>query len=293
MENLQKTIMVVEDTESNIDMMMAILKEFDVIPATSGADALELLEEEKVDLILLDILMPEMDGFEVCRRLKSDPVSKDIPVIFITAKTDEESIEEAYEIGGIDYVTKPFKPRELLARVKTQLKLQNMLRELEFLATRDSLTGIYNRRKFFELAQQMYDRYDDVYAVMIDVDHFKRINDEYGHDAGDVALKKITTAIQNLLPKESIFGRMGGEEFVILMQCASIDQAIAEVEKARIAVSEVELISKNTAVRCTISNGIAHKGDNTNSLDGLLQEADAALYNAKNSGRNKAIFRGN
>lgn len=293
MDKTQKTIMVVEDTESNIDMMMAILKEFDVIPATSGTDAFELLEEEKVDLILLDILMPEMDGFEVCRRLKADPNLKDIPVIFITAKTDEESIEEAYIIGGIDYVTKPFKPRELLARVKTQLKLQNMIQELEFLATRDSLTGIYNRRKFFELAQQMYDKHDDIYAVMIDVDHFKNINDEHGHDAGDNALKKITMAIAGLLPKESIFGRMGGEEFVILMRCNSIGDAIHEVEKTRIAVSELEVIANNASVRCTISNGIAHKGDHTNTLDGLLKEADAALYNAKSSGRNKAIFRGN
>jgi len=123
-EQNQMTILVVDDTESNIDMLLAILKEHDVIPATSGEDALSLLEEEAVDLILLDIIMPEMDGFEVCETLKSNPDTKDIPVIFITAKDDEDSIEKAYSIGGVDYITKPFRPRELIARVRTHLKLQ-------------------------------------------------------------------------------------------------------------------------------------------------------------------------
>jgi len=121
----QMTILVVDDTEANIDMLLAILKEYDVIPATSGEDALSLLEEEKVDLVLLDIIMPEMDGFDVCRQIKKNSNTTDIPVIFITAKDDEESIEEAYKIGGVDYITKPFRPRELLARVKTHLRLQH------------------------------------------------------------------------------------------------------------------------------------------------------------------------
>jgi len=124
-EKGQMTILVVDDTEANIDMLLAILKEYDVIPATSGEDALSLLEQEKVDLVLLDIIMPEMDGFEVCRQIKKNKDTTDIPVIFITAKDDEESIEEAYKIGGVDYITKPFRPRELMARVKTHLHLQH------------------------------------------------------------------------------------------------------------------------------------------------------------------------
>ena len=121
----QMTILVVDDTEANIDMLLAILKHYDVIPATSGEDALSLLEEETVDIILLDIIMPEMDGFDVCRQLKNNPATTDIPVIFITAKGDEDSIEEAYAIGGVDYITKPFRPRELLARIRTHLGLQH------------------------------------------------------------------------------------------------------------------------------------------------------------------------
>ena len=129
-DNLQKTILVVDDSEVNLDMILAILKKYDVIPSTSGEDALALLADESVDLILLDIMMPNMSGFEVCRRLKSDKATKDIPVLFITAKNDADSIEKAYDIGGSDYVTKPFKPAELLARVKVQLRLQEMINEL-------------------------------------------------------------------------------------------------------------------------------------------------------------------
>ncbi|MBF0451899.1 MAG: hybrid sensor histidine kinase/response regulator [Candidatus Magnetomorum sp.] len=131
-EKKQMSILIVDDTEANIDMMLAILKEYDVIPSTSGADALSLLEDEPVDLILLDIIMPGMDGFQVCRQLKSNPDTQDIPVIFITAKDDEDSIEEAYTVGGVDYITKPFRPRELQARVRTHIGLQytrKLLRE--------------------------------------------------------------------------------------------------------------------------------------------------------------------
>jgi CheY-like chemotaxis protein len=127
----RKTILIVDDTEVNIDMLLGILKNYDVIPATSGEDALSVVEDEQIDLILLDILMPGMDGLEVCRRLKDNPVTRNIPVIFITVKTDENSIEDAYDAGGVDYVTKPFKPRELLARIRTQLRLQGMIKSLQ------------------------------------------------------------------------------------------------------------------------------------------------------------------
>jgi len=131
MSTESSTILVVDDTESNIDMLMAMLKQYDVVPATSGEDALEIVKQEKIDLILLDIMMEGLDGFEVCRRLKRDETTKHIPVIFITAKSDEDSIEEGYSIGGIDYVTKPFKPKELLARVKTHLELKHYREFLE------------------------------------------------------------------------------------------------------------------------------------------------------------------
>ncbi|SDT84387.1 diguanylate cyclase [Desulfobacula phenolica] len=289
----KKTILVVDDTETNLDMILAILKEYDVIPVTSGEDALLVLKEEKIDMILLDILMPGMDGFEVCNGLKADGETKNIPVIFITAKNDEDSIEKAYELGGVDYVTKPFRPRELMARVKTHLCMQEIIDNLGYLATRDSLTGVYNRRKFFELAQSMYElNKEGVFSIMIDLDHFKNINDLYGHQSGDVVLRSITKAISDLLPEESVFGRVGGEEFAVLVVASKPDEVKNLVEIIRITVSQlIVLIGDSTTISCTISCGMAQRTEATLSLDDLLKEADIALYQAKGGGRNRSIFR--
>jgi len=289
----QSTILVVDDSESNIEMVLAILDKYDVIPATSGKDALELLATEHVDIILLDILMPEMNGFEVCKKLKSSEQTKDIPVIFLTAQKDEDSIEAAYLTGGVDYVTKPFKPVELLARVKVHLELQHLIRELEYLATRDSLTGIYNRRKFFELAEKMFSMYDEnLYAIMLDIDFFKRVNDEYGHDAGDTVLKKTTEIISSLLPPSSIFGRIGGEEFAIILTASADEKVIHLLDNIVATYANTKIaISPQKEIQCTISCGMSPRYRYTDSIDELLREADAALYEAKQTGRNKRVIR--
>lgn len=148
----KKNILVVDDTKGNLNMVSAILQDYNVIPCTSGTDALEMIRKEQINLILLDMRIPEMDGYTVCTKLKQNPDTQEIPIIFITAKTDAESIEKVYEVGGADYVSKPFKHRELLARVRVHLQLQEVLRELDMMTTRDVLTGIFNRRKFFKLA---------------------------------------------------------------------------------------------------------------------------------------------
>ena len=288
-----KTILVVDDTEGNLDMVLAILQDYDVIPCTSGADALEMVKEEQINLILLDILMPEMDGYTVCTALKQDPATQEIPIIFITAKTDEESIEKAYELGGADYVTKPFKPKELLARVKVQLQLQDVLRELDIMATRDVLTGIFNRRKFFELGGTMFNASgNELYVLMIDIDHFKKVNDQYGHDVGDVVLKKVSHVIKDVLPQEAIFGRIGGEEFAVMYTSQTHEQAMDIVSNILKTVAQTQIPLQNGGtISCTISIGIGRKHSEFNDLDSLLKEADMTLYQAKESGRNTSIFR--
>jgi len=172
-KNNQETILIVDDTESNIDILLELLSEYDLAVATDGLSAIEIANNEDIDLILLDIIMPEMDGYDVCNSLKLSAKTKDIPIIFITAKTDENSIEKAYDIGGIDYVTKPFKPKELLARVKRELKLTFLIHNLNYLASHDPMTGIYNRRKFFELATKLFKTSTELFVVMIDIDKFK------------------------------------------------------------------------------------------------------------------------
>jgi len=292
MEENKRTILVVDDTETNIDIMLELLSDkYDILVALDGEGALEIVQEDKVDLILLDIMMPDMDGYEVCTILKNNVNTKDIPVIFITAKTDEDSIEEAYETGGIDYVTKPFKPRELLARVKTQIKLNELINDLEFIASYDEMTGIYNRRKFFSLSVQEFDNSkEDLYTIMIDIDKFKKVNDTYGHPVGDKVIKIVTKTISEKVPDEAIFGRIGGEEFALICKNSSKENILNFIENIREEISNLEVLSdKDTSIKFTISIGVTKVKDD-DCIDSALKTADIALYEAKASGRNKVVF---
>lgn len=294
MENLKKTILLVDDTETNIDILLELLGEkYDVIVALDGVSALEIVEENEVDLILLDIMMPQIDGYEVCRRLKSKEGSSNIPIIFITARDDEKSIEKAYEAGALDYITKPFKALELLARVNTQLKVKELIDHLDFISSYDEMTGIYNRRKFFELSEKKFAHSkSDLYTVMIDIDKFKNINDSYGHPMGDSVIKLVTKTISKYLPDDAIFGRLGGEEFAIVCNYCSSGSVANNIEEIRKAVEDLEIISdEGNKIRFTISEGVAKASRDTKNLDELLKNADIALYEAKGLGRNRVIFR--
>lgn len=294
MNKLDFNILIVDDTKSNIEILLELLgNTYNVIPALGGHKALKIVQKKKIDLILLDIMMPEISGLEVCEILRKDPTTKDIPIIFITAKTDESSIEKAYDVGGMDYVTKPFRPKELLARVKTQLRVQALIQHLESLSSTDQLTGVNNRRKFYDLAYSKFLNHEDtLYAVMIDIDHFKRINDTYGHPAGDVVIKTLAQAINGMISVETVFGRVGGEEFALLCS-SSNDETVAElIENIRKNVEQMQIrIEPEKAINITISSGISSNAAVCNSLDELLKQADEALYQAKKSGRNRSIFR--
>lgn len=283
-------ILAIDDTKANLDILLSILGDFDVIPATSGQRAIEIAKTENISLILLDIVMPELDGYEVCRKLKSDPKTKDIPVIFITANTDDESIGVAYDVGGSDYIAKPIRKREVLARVKTQLNLRKNILDLEFLASHDTMTGIYNRRKFFELAIDLFESKSGLFAAMIDIDNFKRINDKYGHDAGDKTIKLVTKTIEERLGSGAIFGRMGGEEFAVICDMGKEDEFISLFEKIREAVESLEIVNGKDVIKTTMSIGLSRQDENIKDIDELLKSADKALYTAKNSGRNKVVF---
>lgn len=287
-----ETILAVDDKKENLDIILDILSEFDVIPVTSGKKALDILNKEEISIILLDIVMPEMDGFEVCKIIKSQTNTKDIPIIFTTAKTDEESIANAYKVGANDYVSKPLKRSEVIERVKTQLKLKKTIENLEFLASRDSMTGAYNRRKFFELAKQLFSQCDeDFFVSMIDIDYFKKVNDSYGHDAGDIVIKLVSKTIYDMLPQNAIFARIGGEEFVSVCKKSSKEETINLFENIREKISSLRVDYNGNEISFTISNGITSKKSSTKSIDELLKESDIALYEAKSSGRNKVVFR--
>ena len=287
-----QTILAIDDKKENLDVLLDILEDFDVIPVTSGQMALDVLAKEEISLILLDIVMPKMDGFEVCSIVKTKTKTKDIPIIFITAKTDEESIAKAYQAGANDYVSKPLKKLEVIERVKTQLRLKKTIADLDYLASRDSMTGAFNRRKFFELSKPIFEKSEsNFFLTMIDIDHFKKINDSYGHDAGDIVIKLVANTISNLLPDNAIFARIGGEEFV----CVCIEEVKQKIMDLFESIKyKIEILCADYngyTIRFTVSCGISQKNKDDKSLDELLKRSDIALYEAKNSGRNRVIFR--
>jgi len=294
MEN--KTILVVDDTATNLDILTDLLEQYDVISTISGKDALKIVNDEIIDLILLDIMMPEMDGYEVCKILKADEKTKDIPIIFITAKIDEDSIEMAYDVGGSDYVTKPFKPRELLSRVKKELNYKDMVDKLKFLASTDPMTQLYNRRYFTKMSDFIFDltkrEKQNLSIVMLDIDKFKNVNDTYGHKVGDDVIISLANKLIDHQRKSDVICRYGGEEFVILLPNTSIDGANTLAQKIRkdIELLTIKLLS-NKSLKFTVSLGVSQVDlESDKNIELALKRADDALYEAKETGRNKVCI---
>jgi diguanylate cyclase (GGDEF)-like protein len=284
-------LLVVDDNESNLDILLGLLADYDVIVALDGHSALDLLRQETPDVILLDIVMPGIDGYEVCTRLKAHPRWRDIPILFITAKTDEASLVRAFDVGGSDYVTKPFRARELLARVRIQVEYRRAMEQLRRMAVTDELTGAHNRRAFFELAGRLFEDAQThaapLAALMLDLDHFKQINDGYGHAVGDAALRQFAAMVQALLPATHLFGRLGGEEFALLAPGADAQTATELAEQLRAAVAELTLAAAPSHLRMTVSIGVATLCEGAADLDALLRQADDRLFEAKRDGRNQ------
>ena len=291
MAETKAKLLAVDDNESNLDILLRLLQDYDVIVALDGKSALDLLHYETPDVILLDIIMPGMDGYEVCARIKSNPRWRDIPVLFITAKTDETSLVRAYDVGGCDYVTKPFRSSELLARVRTQLEYRRAMEQLRHVAITDDLTGIYNRRAFFEAALRAFQRARErgtaLGVLMLDLDHFKGINDRYGHGMGDQALRRFAETVRGLLLPKHVFGRLGGEEFALLAPGSNEAESIALAERVCQAVSAIRFDPPADDLSMTVSIGVAQIEDGAADLDALFREADDLLFQAKHDGRNR------
>ncbi len=292
MEN--KKILIVDDTVSNLDILEELLKEYIVISSISGKDALEAVQEEQIDLILLDIMMPELDGYKVCKKLKANSQTNTIPIIFITAKNDEQSIEMAYDIGGNDYITKPFLPKELLARVKKELKIQDMMRDLRLLASTDPMTKLYNRRYFASTSKKIIGlakrNKSEISIIIIDIDRFKNINDTYGHDAGDTVIIALAQELINNTRESDIACRYGGEEFTVLLPDTSISGARTVAENIRRNLENLTLGIKNKTINFTASIGISSILKKEKSVEKALKRADEALYEAKKNGRNRVCI---
>jgi len=292
-------ILIVDDNASNIHTLSTILKsDYHIKVATNGESALKLAKElKKIDLILLDVVMPLMNGHEVCRALKSNSTTKKIPVVFVTAKDSAEDEAYGFSLGAADYITKPFNPATVRVRVKHQIELKAQNDTLEKLSMNDSLTKIRNRGYFDDYYNTVYkevSREGGVLCVMmLDIDHFKLYNDYYGHGEGDTCLVRVANALKNNLQRPSdMVARYGGEEFVVVLKNIGYEGVLKVSESLRLGVEALNIRHEYSTVApyVSISVGVAFKKlDSTLSSKELLKRADEALYEAKAKGRNGVV----
>lgn len=293
----RQKILIVDDAPANISVLVkALTSDYEISVAVTGEDALSIVTSDRApDLVLLDIMMPGMDGYEVCRRMKNDAATREIPIIFITAKDDEEDETRGLELGAVDYITKPFSPPIVKARVKTHLELKRKSDLLENLASLDGLTCIANRRRFDQILEVEWSRAlrteSWISVIMMDIDFFKPYNDNYGHAAGDDCLRKVAEALETSLRRSAdTVARYGGEEFVAILPGTDPHGALVVAENMRHSVESLAIEHAYSAVSplVTISAGVASAIPMTESSAGtLVASADKRLYEAKSSGRNR------
>jgi len=292
----QYNILAVDDAKDTLMLLEFDLAEegYQVFTADSGELALDVLAEQEIDMILLDMYMPGISGLAMLQKLKADATFTNIPIIMLSASDDEDQIVAALEFGADDYVTKPYISKVLLARIRTSLRLLDKTLQLESLAKTDFLTGINNRGCFDDLANKAISlakrNYSPLVMAMFDIDLFKGVNDNYGHEAGDRVLIKFASIISECFRDYDIIGRIGGEEFAVCMPNTSAPDAFAACERFRIMVEnqQIKLDDKNDlSISITVSIGLSlGLGEDINFED-LLKKSDLSLYQAKESGRNQ------
>jgi diguanylate cyclase (GGDEF)-like protein len=292
------TILVVDDTANTLELIATILgTEHKVLTAGDGETALKIAVQEEPDLILLDIRMPGMDGYQLCKLLKADAVTREIPVIFVTAMDEEREEAKGLELGAIDYITKPLSQPILRARVRNHIDLKRQRDQLRRLSAVDGLTGLANRRAFAEALEKEWRgairRNASISLLMTDIDDFKQFNDAYGHLAGDEALRRVAKALESaaLRPADMV-ARYGGEEFVILLPDTGANEAALVADRLLLAVRRLAIPHEHSRgwqyVSLSVGLASARPTREANANE-LLDLADRMLYKAKTGGRNRVV----
>lgn len=306
------TVLVVDDLPLNLKLQKAYLREvgYQVILAENGIEALRKIREEIPDLILLDVMMPKMDGFQVCRHIKNNLKTRFIPVIMVTALNEIESKIKGIEAGADDFICKPFNKLELLARVKSLIRIKHLNSELQLkirqleeahiklkkLAITDGLTGVFNYRFFKEQLTKEIIRSarhkSAVSIVMIDIDYFKNYNDKHGHPAGDSVLKVIAGLLKSNIRNLDTAARYGGEEFALILIETNKNSAGIVAKKIKDLVEAHKFKYEETQPngKITVSMGVATFPQDGDSFDALVDLADKRLYHAKAKGRNLLVL---
>jgi len=289
-------LLVVDDEASVLSVLNRILSgEYEIITAKTGNEALKLAQEQHPDLILLDILLPDLDGYNVIVQLKSSEETNAIPVIFITGLTSEEDEEKSFLLGATDYIIKPFKPAAIRARIRKHLEILNQMKALEGIGLTDSLTGLPNRRSFEDRMEMEWRRaareQKPLSFLMVDFDGFKTYNDTYGHLQGDSLLRAAAGVFTSWAKRPADHpARLGGEEFGILLPDTELKPALAIAEGIRSAIEKLRLPVKESKKLSSVTvsigvNSIVPQRDN--SVTDFIAGADEALYAAKKAGKNR------
>lgn len=307
-------ILIVDDSPVEMKIIRRFLEgKYEIFEANSGQTALELANEVKPDLILMDIIMPAMDGIAVCRKLKSQPVTADIPVIFITAVSDSREVVRGFEAGGQDYITKPFFSQELCARIKVHLdlkisretlqgyakelelknrELSQVLEKLRILAMTDYMTGLANRRSMMQQIKKetvnLEQNAGKATILLADIDNFKQINDTYGHDCGDLVIKEIADLLKSVVRQNTVVARWGGEEFLIMLPDVGMQDGQAIAERIRTVVATAPFYCGEQKFSVTVTVGVAEL-DQKLGFDASIQKADQALYQGKQKSKNCVV----
>jgi two-component system cell cycle response regulator len=303
MEPRSARILIVDDHEDNLELLGMGLEArgFRVEKASSGQEALDRVAENPPDLILLDIMMPDLDGIQVARQIKADDRLPFIPIIMQTALDTPDDRIEGFDAGADEYVTKPVNLAVLAARVRSLLRLKSSQDELKLANERlklmsrtDSLTGLDNRGHLEERLVEMYEHsmrlHEPLSCVMCDLDHFKKVNDTHGHPAGDAVLRQVAAILRREAREIDRVGRYGGEEFMFLLPGTVLDAAVTFAERIRVAVEHHPFTFRDLTMSGTLSLGVAAlPHPRVCGPDGLVKAADDALYAAKTLGRNRVV----
>ena len=297
-------ILIVDDNDSNRDLLQRRLRlyDFECVQASGGKEALSILSKQKIDLVLLDVLMPDMNGIEVLNAIRNSELQSDLPVIMVSGFDDVRSVAKCIAIGASDYLSKPVDGVVLGAKVVAALerkalrkKSNELMDQLTVQATTDQLTGIRNRRSIYEkldsLIQSCKDNSSNFGIILLDIDFFKSVNDTYGHHAGDMVLIEAAKRFSQNIRSNDFIGRQGGEEFLALIDDIEIDEITQIAERVRQSIESNVINLEGTEIKITVSGGIAHSSEKIE-RDDLINLADERLYLAKENGRNRIINQG-
>lgn len=300
---MSKSALIIDDSDTIRERIIKTLEAHDLFEryyeAEDGLEGFKKLLSSPVDIILCDLEMPRIDGFKFLAMLKSRPDYQDLPVLILTGMNDRELKIKGLEEGASDYITKPFDPEELVARVKVHLKIKGLQDDLKRsnellleLSNTDHLTGLFNRRYLMECldkeVQRSLRKGGSLSLLLLDIDHFKQVNDTYGHLQGDVVLQKVALHLQKELRSYDTAARYGGEEFVSVLPDATLSEAAFVAERVRASVQDIRFSGALAPLKLTVSLGVAtFPVADVTTVDGFIKLADDALYRAKANGRNR------